>query len=48
MLKSKESQKNVKRKSLKEVLRNASRSNLSDSKSDTDGEINTVTSGIFR
>ena len=45
---SQESQKNVKRKSLKEVLRNASQSNLSGSKSDTDGEINTVTSGIFR
>ena len=37
---SKESQKNIKRKSLKEVLRNASQSNSSGSKSDTDGEIN--------
>ena len=36
----KDSQKNVKRKSLKEVLRNASQSNSSGSKSDTDGEIN--------
>ena len=37
---SKESQKNIKRKSLKEVLRNASQSNSRGSKSDTDGEIN--------
>ena len=42
---SKESQKNVKRKSLKEALRNASQSNSSGSKSDTDGEIN---DGNFR
>ena len=41
----KESQKNVKRKPLKEVLRNANQSNSSGSKSDIDGEIN---DGNFR
>ena len=35
-----QSQKKVKRKSLKEVLRNASQSNSTGSKSKTDGEIN--------
>ena len=44
----KESEKNVKRKSLKEVLRNANQSNSSGSKSDIDGGINDVTSAIFR
>ena len=37
---SQQSQKKVKRKSLKEVLRNASQSNSTGSKSNTDGEIN--------